>query len=286
MAKEKRLPNFIGLGVQKGGTSWLHKQLVAHPQVFIPEIRKEIHYFDEYYDRGVDWYEKWFLDANNNYKPVGEITPEYIYFEEVLPRVKETLLGAKFIVMLRDPVRRAYSHYQMNFQSGDGQKYKDFDDFMTHHPHAFKRGLYADQLKRWFKNFDKNNFLILISEEIFSNKDGIKQSFLQIGNFLDIDSKLFDMKLAQTRVGKARHAPKYKKLATFSQNVRLWLRDHDLDHVALFLKKLGLTRQIFGKASIQIPPLSDADYQKWSEEYANDKKALEALLGRDFPDWK
>ena len=54
------LPTFLGLGAMKSGTSWLHTQLEAHPEVYVPYQRKEIHYFDKFNEHGVEWYQQFF----------------------------------------------------------------------------------------------------------------------------------------------------------------------------------------------------------------------------------
>lgn len=275
-------PNFIGIGVQKGGTSWLHKQFVAHPEIYVPTDRKEIHFFDIYFDRGVEWYLKFFKGATH--KAIGEITPSYIYDEATAKRLHESFPDAKLLVMLRHPVERAYSHYRMTFQSGEGQKYKDFDDFMARHPHTFERGLYAKQIKRWFDFFPKEQFLFLVSEDIF--KGDHETGFQQVGQFLDVDPALFDRDLATTPVGKARPAPRFPVVANIAQKARLLLRDLNLDFVASFLKKVGLTRTILGSREQAIPPLTDEVKAKWLAEYQSDIQSLEKLLDRSFSSWK
>lgn len=285
------IPDFIGIGVQKGGTSWLHRQFVAHPQIFIPPKRKEIHFFDHYFDKGATWYKKWFEDKNGKQtaqqsinKCSGEITPNYIYDEAVAPRLHAFHPDVKLIIMLRHPVRRAYSHYQMLFQSGQGQQYSDFDDFMHNHPHGFKRGLYGAQITRWLEYFNKEQFLFLISEEVFENPDA---AFDQIAGFLNIDATLFDRATAQKPVGRARHAPANSTLAVMAQKTRLFLRDHDLDFIATWLKKIGLTRQIFGtNKNNKIPPLTPESFKKWEEAYVSDIKLLEKQTGRSFSLWR
>lgn len=270
--------NFIGIGVQKGGTSWLHRQLLNHPQVFVPKDRKEIHFFDEYYDRGLSWYEKWFTGAQENHIAIGEITPNYIYDEKTAPRIKTDYTDMHFIVILRDPVARAYSQYQMMFQSGIAQKYKGFDDFMTHHPHAFKRGLYARQLAHWFEYFPMKNFLILKSEDIFDTENGIENTFKKISDFLKINPDLFNITVAQEKIGGAREAPASSFLAKLAQKTRLFLRNHDMDAVAAFLKKIGLTRNVLGSKKTVIAPLSHEDKTKWAGFYQKDQEALKKLL--------
>ena len=291
-------PSFIGLGVQKGGTSWLYRQLQKHPEIYVPTDRKEIHFFDTYFEKGQEWYLDWFK-SKDSAKAWGEITPEYIYFENVPQRIQETLKACaidqttKFLVMLRHPVLRAYSHYQMIFQSGQGQKYRDFRDFMETHPHGFKRGLYSVQLSRYFELFPKENFLILVSEDIFlqaegkeddSYNEGYIKAFKDIGRFLEIDPALFDLESARSVVGGARNMPRSALLASWSQKIRERLRDFDMDWVATALKKRGITRRIF-ETKTPIPPLSAEDRSYWLSRYQEDITKLKDLLNRGFPDW-
>ena len=57
------LPTFLGIGVQRAGTTWLHTLLNSHPDVYMPTHRKEIRFFDRYYERGLSWYEEFFCPA-------------------------------------------------------------------------------------------------------------------------------------------------------------------------------------------------------------------------------
>ena len=54
------LPTFLGIGVPRGGTTWLHTTLISHPDVYMPTRRKEVRFFDRYYERGLGWYETFF----------------------------------------------------------------------------------------------------------------------------------------------------------------------------------------------------------------------------------
>ena len=69
------LPAFLGIGVPRAGTTWLHTLLASHPDVYTPTLRKEINFFDRYYDRGLSWYEALFPPPENaeRYQAIGEI---------------------------------------------------------------------------------------------------------------------------------------------------------------------------------------------------------------------
>src|SRR5688572_4751100 len=106
-----RLPSFLIIGVQRGGTTSLYDYLVQHPRI-APAKRKEVHYFDIRYPNGPAWYRKqfsWWLNVRRNVM-TGEASPYYIFHPAVPDRVRETVPDAKLIVLLREPVARALSH--------------------------------------------------------------------------------------------------------------------------------------------------------------------------------
>lgn len=120
------LPNFLIIGAQKAGTSWLAYQLEKHPEIYLP--KKEIHYFDKgfNYQKGLSWYEKQF-DEVTEQKAIGEKTPEYLWANgegwedhqsDVHQKIFQTLPEAKLIVTLRNPVDRAISAINHIIRSG------------------------------------------------------------------------------------------------------------------------------------------------------------------------
>ena len=109
MKQSRVLPQAVILGAQKSGTSSLHYYLVQHPGVVAP-LRKEVHYFDLNLARGEAWYRAHFgLDGEPGVSI--DSSPYYLYHPVVPARLHALLPGARLIVLLRDPVRRAYSHY-------------------------------------------------------------------------------------------------------------------------------------------------------------------------------
>ena len=75
------LPTFLGIGVPRAGTTWLHQLLSAHPDVFLPSRRKEVRFFDRHHEEGQGWYEGFFCppDEADRYSAIGEISPQYLY---------------------------------------------------------------------------------------------------------------------------------------------------------------------------------------------------------------
>lgn len=199
-----RKPSFLIIGAQKSGTTSLYANLVQHPQI-VTAKKKEIHFFDNKYERGMDWYASRFPPVGRFEGLItGEATPRYLFLPHVPQRVRRDLPDVKLIVILRNPVDRAYSHYYHNFrknrlqgsfedalqQSEDFEKQRSgnssmafwsgdrcsFDSYLA-------RGMYAEQLERWFEFFPRERFLILKSDDFFRSPGSILS---QIHAFLGV----------------------------------------------------------------------------------------------------
>ena len=164
------LPDFVIIGAQKGGTSFLYYLLTLHPLVE-PAARKELHFFDqpEHFDNGAEWYRRCFprLSSKDGQRSItGEATPYYLFDPPVAKRMAEIVPKARLIALLRNPIDRAYSHYQMQVKRGTEPR--TFEEAIEQqHSSYVSRGIYVDQLLRWFEFFSKEQMLILKSEDFF-----------------------------------------------------------------------------------------------------------------------
>jgi hypothetical protein len=199
-------PDFIIIGTQRGGTTSLFRYLAAHPEIG-QASRKEVHYFDRYYENGMDWYLAHFPERGQ-YRLVGEATPFYVFHPNAPERILETVPQAKFILLLRNPVDRAYSQYQMKVERGletlpfeeaierEPERLAVSDDPLDpawrHHSYL-ARGDYVDQIKRWFDYFPRDQFSIIKSEDFFADEVGIlheTQAFLGVGSHNPVTLKV------------------------------------------------------------------------------------------------
>lgn len=203
MTMETRLPDFLIIGAQKCGTTYLYEKLVEHPQV-LSALTKEVHFFDNAYHEGEAWYRGHFPGKGGD-DITGEASPYYIVHPHAARRVRDTAPNAKLILLLRNPVNRAYSHYhheaRLGFEpltfaealaqeekrlSGEVEKMlKDERYYSYAHQHyAYRlKGLYADQLKGWFNLFPQAQLLVLKSETFYQNTPAVMR---QVTDFLGI----------------------------------------------------------------------------------------------------
>ena len=194
MLLDPRHPSFIIIGAQKAGTTTLFQQICSHPDVFPSKI-KETHYFtsaDFQTASAADYYKKYFSGAEN-FKCKGEATPAYLRNGSiVIPRV-EALLDIsriKFIVVLRDPVDRAWSHYLHRKRSMN--ETLKFDQALELEPVRlasgeenagyFSQGLYGRQLAPWIARVGLENLLVLRFEDLVSDpQDELARVFDYLG---------------------------------------------------------------------------------------------------------
>lgn len=178
----RQLPDFIVLGTQRGGTTSLYRYLTEHPDVG-PAFRKEVHFFERHYEKGLDWYLAHF-PMRGEFPVVGEASPNYLFHPDVPERVRQVVPHAKFIVLLRNPIDRAYSHYNMNVKKGfeqfsfedavdkERERLSSSEDAASptwRHYSYLKRGLYVEQLQHWMSVFLREQFLIIKSEDFYED---------------------------------------------------------------------------------------------------------------------
>lgn len=155
-------PNFYILGVMRGGTSTMFRILSLHPNIIQPH-HKEINFFSgDKYKKGLEWYEDLFPETKE-----GDLTfdgsPFYFDYAKIAaPRIKRYTPTAKFIILLRNPVARAWSEYSMLHET-------DMRITLDQHSITIRRGYYDEHLTLWLRYFPARNFTIIKSEAFFKN---------------------------------------------------------------------------------------------------------------------
>ena len=184
------LPDFLIIGAQKAGTTYLYHLLTRHPYV-APATQKEVHYFDVHFGKGDDWYRSHFPRPTwqeDRRIFTGEASPYYLYHPHAARRASQVVPHVKLIALLRNPVDRAYSDYQHKRREGR-EPLKCFQEAIEAEGHRLRgerekmladeyyaspdyrrfsylsRGIYVDQLKVWRKYFNEDQLLVLKSED-------------------------------------------------------------------------------------------------------------------------
>ena len=205
----RSLPDFIIIGTARSGTTSLYYDICQHPCV-LPAAYDELGYFDSNFHLGLNWYRslfptlfsKWLVKQKKQFAITGEDTPFYIWDPIVAKRILKNLPKIKLIVLLRNPVDRAYSNYHLGVRAGtENLSFEDAikaeikrleeineESKISIEKYAIRRsylakGFYADQLKIWFEIFNSNQLLIISTEDLKSNPQKVIN---KIYNFLEI----------------------------------------------------------------------------------------------------
>jgi hypothetical protein len=156
-------PNFIYLGPDKAGSSWLHEVLRRHPQVFLTPA-KGLYFFDRYYDRGLQWYVGQFDEARPDHVVRGEVCQDYLAHPEAAERMARSLGEVRLMATLRDPTERAYSSYLHMLRSG--WKAGTFLEALSRYPELLDHGRYGTQLQRFDSRFGRDSLHIAVFDDL------------------------------------------------------------------------------------------------------------------------
>ena len=203
----RMVPSFLVIGAKRSGTTSLYEYLRQHPDVFGGLVPKGTHYFDVNFSRGWDWYLANFppefaarvARRRRRHQPVtGEASPYYLFHPMAPPRIAAALPDVRLIAVLRDPIERAYSHYQYELARGaehlapedafdreDGRLAGEaermaaepgYESFEHRHHSYLARGRYAEQLEALYAHVAPERVLVLQSEALFADPDAAMQA--------------------------------------------------------------------------------------------------------------
>ena len=244
-----RIPDFLVVGTQKGGTTSLFELLSMHPNIFLHSL-KELQYFSLYFNKPESWYLS-FFSAAANYQLCGEVTPYYLFHPFCAERIFKLSPGMKIIILLRDPVERAISQYfhavrhgfedlgineafcaeKLRLEGASGLLLEPGAHHFSHQKHSYtSRGLYELQIRRYQSYFPDKNIFIAKSEDFYENTQLVWENLL---NFLGVDPIPLPVLLpANAGGGEKFNVP---------NNIRVDLRNLFVDTVDFVSESYGFT---------------------------------------------
>lgn len=306
-------PNFFIIGAAKAGTTSLYEYLKPHPQVYFSPV-KEPNYFctDIKVDNFSDTYRKnTFLDVEeyftkekltplqltfvrkpehyrrlfeevSNEKAIGEASTSYLYSTEAAQNILHYQPGAKIIAILRNPIERAFSHYQMALRYGHTDL--DFGEAIRADYNRENKGwgiselfielgMYYHQLKRYYDMFPENQIKVLLFDDLKKNPSA---SLRDCQQFLEIDESLPETFEAFNKA----NIPLHKGL---NKLVTKWGLKNMLKRYLPGDAQQKLKKQFFSASADQQIPEEDADFLK--DIYADDINKTSRLIGMDLTPW-
>jgi len=258
-AGQRCLPDFLVIGGQKCGTTSLYDYLTQHPQI-LPAAKKGVHYFDFYHAQGPLWYRSHFpLQRKKQAGHItGEASPYYVVHPQVPERIAQLVPNVKLIVLLRDPVTRAISHYFHEYRRGKetlsleealaGEEERIQPEFQqlliddAYRSSAFqtysykKRGVYYEQLSRYAESFPKERMHVIRSEDFFRRPTPVLQAVFR---FLGVNDTYVPHDLTPKNIGDYAGKVSPKTIAA----LREYFAPHNRRLYAWLGRDLGWDRQ-------------------------------------------
>lgn len=278
----RRVPrvDFLGIGAQKAGTSWLHRMLGAHPQIFMAQAEdKDLKFFSAHYDYGYAWYERHFADDGGAARR-GEFSTSYFYSQEAPARVRRYNPDVRLVLSLRDPVDRLVSHHRHEIRTGRLGAGVPLEVGLASNPSYVEQSMYFTQLARWLEHFPLASFHIVIFEELFRDPArALRDLYEFVGVSPSFVPSSMHEKVNEGRVPRSRLVDKGVRLSTAA------LRAVGAGRLVESLKKTGLEKKVKAANSRAGGALDPRLAARLHETFAAENEKLANLLGRDLSIW-
>jgi sulfotransferase family protein len=286
-----RVPDFFVVGAQKAGTTSLHDRIVKHPKVCLP-ILKETQFFafEEKFSLGFDWYRTQFPDCRQE-QVMGEICPDYMYFEGTAERIHSCIKHPKLIFIFREPLKRAYSHYLMSIRQGfenlsfdealkaEEERIAKNELSVIYHSYM-SRGAYTEQVERFLAVFPSAECLFIRFEDLTDNGLVGEKTFSDICDFLGLSQMNIDIEVHSNAA---------------SQPRSIWLRDRLYGQGPMkrilgrmlprhVKEKLAVTVDRWNQKKIEIKEMGDVS-PRFIQQAILEKQKLQSLTGLDLKSW-
>lgn len=269
-------PDALVIGPMRTATTWIYQYLSLRDDVCLPGGVKETFFFDRRYERGMSWYAAHFRHCSRQAKRrVVEVAPSYFHSDVAPKRVRSCLGVVRLIVVVRDPVERAISHY--HYLRSRGLVGTSLTDAIRQFPEIIDASHYYRHLRRWEAIFGEANVSLLWYEDL--KMDHMK--FVKdLCNSLEIPCYPVEVDLGKTKVNTPSE-PWWPWLARAGRWMANWLRNYRIYTPIEVAKRLGMEKIFFGsqgrRRKIEISladkeflrQLVAADWELFQKEFAS-----------------
>lgn len=294
---KRLLPDFAIIGAAKSATTTLANVLRQHPRVFCPRKEPLFFAYKAFYGQGLEAYRKLFVEAGSD-QLCGDDSTDYTRFPQVTgvpARLAAANPQVRLIYLLRHPLERAYSHFVHRYtrEVHPGQPFRmGFSEYVETDPMCVDSSKYALQIEQYLQHFPVDQMLILSSDEVRQDLRGCRDRAIQFLRLDPIQQKPPNLS-AKERNDSSAHLEQILvdqvslplrnmswvsgvARAIVPERVRVWL----------YRMMLNTPRGRRLKRDWTPPPLTAEERRRWLDYFEPHNRKLEALLGREFSDWR
>lgn len=270
---QTRPPNFLFIGPDKAGSTWLYEALKRHRQVFLSPV-KELFFFDRFYDKGWDWYTRYFRDAEAHHRVIGEICHDYLFSPLACHRIAHDLPSAKLMVCLREPRERAFSQYL--YMVKHGLVACDFETALKECNILIDNSCYAKHLGCYLEHFKRDQILVAVFDDLVADP---QRYYDNLCDFLGLERTALSRELRKKVFPAAK--PRQPQVAKFARGIGWQLRQLGLPGAVMKVKESGLLSRLLytpydpsGK-----PRMSSGVSEYLHEVFSPEVRRLDVMLG-------
>lgn len=271
------VPDFLFIGPDKAGSSWLYEVLRRVDGVFVAPA-KDLYYFDRYYHMGADWYASQFSGAKEA-DAVGEISHDYLFSTVAAQRIRSDIPNVRLIVSLREPVSRAFSHYLYLRRSGLSSE--SFSDAIDNCPELIAKSSYGRHLKCYMELFSTEQIHVAWFDQLVDDPLSYLNGILQFLSVPTLDE------VPVTGPVRPASAARSAALARFAKAGANLARYFGMPRLVSGVKHNRLVSNLLYKEFRQAerPRISSDERLKAAELLRSDVRLLESVLGKKLPTW-
>lgn len=269
-------PNFLFIGPNKAGSTWIYKVLRQHPDIYLPTV-KELFFFDLFYDKGWTWYERFFEEVGAAHKIVGEVSHDYLYSYSACERIAHHLPDVKLMVCLRDPVERAFSAYL--YMVRQGRINVDFERAIAEVEELIEHGRYAKHLDNYLKHFRRDQLHVAIYDDLRADPQRFVDS---ICDFLGVERLQLSADMKKVALPAAK--PRSKYWAGLARSIGWQVRRMGLPEVTAKIKESSLLNWVLYKAYDRNdkPSISASARESLRKAFLSDVQGVDQMFGTDL----
>jgi len=288
--------DFIGIGAEKAGTTWIADCLAEHPEVCFSR-EKELFFFNEYdphwlrvknekFERaGMNWYKKQFAHCGPGMIR-GEYSPTYLYDRAAARRIKAAFPEIKLLVTLREPLTRAFSQFIHDRRIGLIKKI-GFEEALAKYDSYMIKSNYAEHLACYYSLFPAKQIMVMLFDDI---KERPRATIKKIYEFLALKNTDYEPSPLWRKSNEAGY-PKFENLNYFMIHLEYYLKQKRLYRLHSLLESSGIRRlavrlrDINSKPLGRYPAISGETKRRLKKIFHPDILETEKLIGRDLSAW-
>jgi hypothetical protein len=274
----RSLPSFFIVGPPRTGTTWLYE--VLKRRAILPSPTKETRFFDQHFQRGLNWYLAHFPASREKYV-MGEVAPTYFVSSAARERIPELIPSAKIVCIFRNPIERVLSLYKL--KRAYGMVPWSLEQALHNDPELIESGRYATHFKLWRAALGKQQVLAMIYEDVRRDPQAYLNTITDFIGVPRMALSSFEVRLTHDSEGWTH--PRSYFLTRAANDLAEWFKAERMDRILAAVKRRIFLKALLGSGR-RFEPVPPEFVTKLQEVFRSEIEELESLLNREFPAWK